>query len=90
MINFWHASLLEDDSSILWIQLKRFFALVLVCSGSGSKESACNAGDLDDPWIRNIPWRREYALQYSCLGNPMRGAWQVIVHGFPKEWDTTY
>ena len=40
--------------------IKMFFALVLVCSGSGSKESACNAGDLDDPWIRNIPWRREW------------------------------
>ena len=29
-------------------------------------------------------------LQYACLGNPMdRGAWWAIVHGFPKESDTT-
>ena len=28
-------------------------------------------------------------LQYSCLGNPMRGAWRVIVHGIAKELDTT-
>ena len=30
-------------------------------------------------------------LQYSCLGNPMdRGAWQAIVNGVTKEWETTY
>ena len=23
-------------------------------------------------------------LQYSCLGNPIRGAWQVTVHGAPE------
>ena len=29
-------------------------------------------------------------LQYACLGNPVdRGAWWAIVHGFPKESDTT-
>ena len=29
-------------------------------------------------------------LLYSCLGNPMdRGDWQVTVHGFAKEVDTT-
>ena len=29
-------------------------------------------------------------LQYSCMGNPMdRGAWQAVVHGIPKELDTT-
>ena len=29
-------------------------------------------------------------LQYSCLGNPMdRAAWQVTVHGVPKELDMT-
>ena len=34
--------------------------------GSDSKESAYNAGDVglipgsgEDPWVRNIPWRRE-------------------------------
>ena len=30
-------------------------------------------------------------LQYSCLGNPMdRRAWQVTVHGVPKESDMTW
>ena len=29
--------------------------------GSGSKESACNAGDLRfNSWVRKIPWRREW------------------------------
>ena len=31
-----------------------------------------------------------YALQYSCLKNPMdRGAWRAIVHGGHKELDVT-
>ena len=26
-------------------------------------------------------------LQYSCLGNPTdKGAWQITVHGVPKNW----
>ena len=29
-------------------------------------------------------------FQYSCLGYPMeREAWQTIVNGAAKEWDTT-
>ena len=27
---------------------------------SHSKESACNGGDGFDPWVRKIPWRREW------------------------------
>ena len=30
-------------------------------------------------------------LQYPCLENPMdRGAWQAIVHGVAKEFNTTW
>ena len=53
--------------------IKMFFALVLVCNGSGSKESACNAGDLDDPWIRNIPWRREWLRTPVFLSGESHG-----------------
>ena len=28
--------------------------------GSGGKESACNVGDTFSPWVRKIPWRREW------------------------------
>ena len=28
--------------------------------GSDGKESTCNTGDLFDPWVRKIPWRREW------------------------------
>ena len=42
--------------------------IILSAHGSGgvpwwlsSKESACNAGDTGlDPWVRKIPWRREW------------------------------
>ena len=60
--------------------------------GSGSKESARNAGDLG-----SVPELGRYCgegngnpLQYSCLENSMdRGAWQATVHGVTKESDTT-
>ena len=36
------------------------------------KESACQCRRLGfNPWVRKIPWRRKYPLQYSCLENPM-------------------
>ena len=28
--------------------------------GSDSKQSAFNAGDLTDPWVGRIPWRKEW------------------------------
>ena len=41
-------------------------------SGSGSKESACNAGDLgSNPGLGRSPGRGHgNPLQYSCLENP--------------------
>ena len=47
-------------------------------------ESACSAGD--PGWIpgsgRSPGEENGYALQYSCLENPMdRGAWWATVHG---------
>ena len=47
-------------------------------SGSGGKESACNAGDLDSiPESGRSPGEGHgNPLQYFCLENPMdRGAW---------------
>ena len=56
------------------------------CS-SDSKQSACNEGDLGlIPGLGGSPGKGNgYALQYSCLENPMdRGAWQATVHGVAK------
>ena len=51
--------------------------------GSDSKESSCNAGDLDlIPGLERSPREGNgyYLLQYSCLENCMdRGAWQATV-----------
>ena len=55
--------------------------------GSGSKESACNEGDLGSiPGLGRFPGEGNgYPLQYSCLENPMdKRAWQTIVHGDTK------
>ena len=39
-----------------------------------------------EPWVRKIPWRREWqSLHYSCLENLMdRGAWWSMVDGVAK------
>ena len=55
-----------------------------VPGGSDSKESACNAGDINSiPGSGRCPEKGNgYPLQYSCLENCMdRGAWQTVVHG---------
>ena len=44
--------------------------------GSGGKESACNAGDLDSiPGLGRFPWRRERLLTPIFL--PWRIPWTV-------------
>ena len=52
-----------------------------------SKESACNAGDLDSiPGSGRSPGERNgNPLQYSCPENPIdRGDWQTTVHGVAR------
>ena len=58
-------------------------------SSSGSKESACNAGDLHSilGLGRSPGEGNGYPLQYPCLENFMdRGVWQATVHGVEKSW----
>ena len=60
--------------------------------GSGSKESACNVGDLDSiPGLGRSPGEGHgNPFQYSCLENPIDGgAWRATVHGDSKELGTT-
>ena len=55
--------------------------------GSDSKESACNAGDMDSiPELGRSPGDGNgNPLQYSCLENSMnRGAWHAAIHGIAK------
>ena len=57
--------------------------------GLGSKESACNAGDLGSVLGlgRSSGEGNGSPLQYACLENRMdRGAWCAIVHGVTKSW----
>ena len=52
--------------------------------GSDGKDSACNVGDLGlIPGSGRSPGEgNDYALQYSCLENPLdRGAWWAIDQG---------
>ena len=56
--------------------------------GSESKESAFNAGDLGliPGWGRSSGEGNGNPLQYSCLENPVTGAWRVTVHRVAKNW----
>ena len=49
---------------------------------SDGEESAQCGRHRSDPWIRKIPWRREWqSTQYSLLENSMdRGSWWTTVH----------
>ena len=55
--------------------------------GSERRESTCNAGDLSStPGSGRSPGEGNgYALQYSCVENPVdSGAWWATVHGVAK------
>ena len=57
--------------------------------GSGSKESACKAGDLGSfPGSGRFPGKGNgNPLQYSCLENPTDSeAWLATVHEGAKSW----
>ena len=61
-------------------------------TGSDSKDSVCNAGDMNSiSGLGGSPGEGNgYALQCSCLENPMdRGAWWATVHEGHKESDMT-
>ena len=61
--------------------------------GSGSKESACNAGnpDLISGSGRSPAEGNGNTLQCSCLGNPLdRGDWRATGYGVANELDITY
>ena len=52
--------------------------------GSVVKNPPAKAGDAFDPWVRKIPWRREWQPT-PVLENPMnRGACEATVHGVAK------
>ena len=64
----------------------------IISGGSDGKKSACSAGDpVLIPGLERSPGEGNgNLLKDSCLENPMdRGAWWTIVHGVPKESDTT-
>ena len=59
--------------------------------GLMSKEPACKAGDAGDVGLipgsgRSAGGGNGNPLQYSCLENMDRGAWQATVHGVTKSW----
>ena len=56
---------------------------------SDGEESICNAGDPGfSPWVRKIPWRREWPLQYSCLENSMDWLQSMVSQRVRRDWVT--
>ena len=54
---------------------------------TGKKNLPANIGDIRNIGSipENMPWRRKFGIQYSCLENPMdRGTWQATVQRFEK------
>ena len=46
--------------------------------GSGGKESACNAGDVVDPWVGKVPWRREWLSTPVFLHGEFHGQRRLV------------
>ena len=69
------------------------FLLSIGCSDS--KESTCQCRSLRrhglDPWVRKIPWRREWQSTPIFLPGKShdRGGWWATVYGVAEELDTT-
>ena len=58
--------------------------------GSDGKESACNAGGQKfDPWLRKIPWRREWQSTPVFLLGEFHGQRRLVAYSpwGHKEWD---
>ena len=58
-------------------------SLPLVYWSSDSKKSSCNAGDLgsnpgSDPWVRKIPWRREWHPTPVFLTGELHGQRSLV------------
>ena len=75
-----------SDRAGLWqawqLRLRSDLVMCGLPGRSGSKESACNAGDpgLIPGWGRSLGEGNGHPVQYPCLENPMdRGAWQATV-----------
>ena len=84
LCNPWLFHLQNDYVKIKWDEAIRYLSFP---GGSDSKESTCSAGDpgLIPVLRRSLGKGNGFALQYSCLGNPMdRGTWQTTVHGVTK------
>ena len=52
------------------------------------KKPPANAGDIRDPWVGMIPWRRAWQLTPVFLPGESHGqrAWWTIVHGVTQSW----
>ena len=59
-----------------------------ISGGSAVKNLVASARDRFDPWVRKIPWRREWQLTPVFLPGESheRGAWWATVHGVIKSW----
>ena len=73
------------------LENKMDFSCQLYLIRLSGKESACQVGDAGSiPGSERSPGEGNgNPLQYSCLGNPDRGAWQATAYGVTKELNMT-
>ena len=88
-ISVFMLSFFKIDQQVFTVWLRFTFSGRLILplgfpGGSGSKESACNAGGLGSiPGSgKSLGEGNGYPFQYTCLENSMdREAWRATVHG---------
>ena len=92
----WHHPSQDDNTetylvstcrSMIPSRVNTVSALSSISGGARGKEPACQCRRQElDPWVRKIPWRREWQpTPVLCLEKPMdRGGWWATVHGIAK------
>ena len=67
--------------------------VIVYLNGADCKESACNIEDLGsfNPWVREIPWRREWPTTLVFLPGESHGQRKLVGYSAwgCKELDTT-
>ena len=87
----WILYQLSHKKALMHIYIYRYISIFFPWWWLSGKEPTCHWGDtVLTPGSGRSPGEgNRNSLQYSCLGNMDRGAWQVTIHGVTGESETT-
>ena len=75
-----------------WVKSTKGYQIKDFQGGSSDKEPTCQCRRCSfDPWVRKIPWRREWQPTPVSLPGESHGEWSLVDYSpwVHKEWPTT-